>query len=154
MRITVLAVVRLLAMLRLFLVGTKCLARARWRRRWHLRIRLWMHLWSVLKTAQERPREPWALVRPGVERGVAQDAACGVEVLYSRGPIAGMPEEHTKHDVRGFRRWTISNRKPGKSSCAKKREVQWWMPFFSTPEGVGYKAFADARREALRCSKK
>ena len=71
----------------------------------------------------------------------------GVEVLYPRGPIAGVPDEHASQgavradgQIQGG--WLVELRRRGGSSVVD-------AVFFS-PDGVLHKSFADARREAMR----
>ncbi len=111
---------------------------------------------ASLVSSQNGTRTPSRTVGAGtsrVERGVAQDAACGVEVLYSRGPIAGMPEEHQTRRAR-FSALDDIQPKTWQVELRKKTGSTMVDAVFFDAEGVGYKAFADARREALRCSKK
>ncbi len=74
------------------------------------------------------------------------------EILYARGKIAEMPEAFASRRDRfapldGIQAgWTVELRKRAGSSVVDA--------VFFDPDGVGYKAFADARREALRASKK
>jgi len=73
------------------------------------------------------------------------------EILYARGKIAEMPEAFASRRDRfapldGIQAgWTVELRKRAGSSVVDA--------VFFDPDGVGYKAFADARREALRASK-
>ena len=73
------------------------------------------------------------------------------EILYARGKIAEMPEAFASRRDRfapldGIQTgWTVELRKRAGSSVVDA--------VFFDPDGVGYKAFADARREALRASK-
>lgn len=112
-------------------------------------------------TVPERQRASRPAVVPrrrgdsGVRRGDdgAEVAAAGegVEVLYARGPIAAMPEEYASRRDRfapldGLQEgWTVELRRRVGGSVVDA--------VFFGPDGVGYKAFADARREALRASK-
>lgn len=112
-------------------------------------------------TVPERQRASRPAVVPrrrgggGVCRGDdgAEVAAAGegVEVLYARGPIAAMPEEYASRRDRfapldGLQEgWTVELRRRVGGSVVDA--------VFFGPDGVGYKAFADARREALRASK-
>ena len=78
-------------------------------------------------------------------------AAAGVEVLYPRGPIAGVPDEHASRrerfapidEIQGG--WLVELRRRGGSSVVD-------AVFFS-PDGVLHKSFADARREAMRAKR-
>lgn len=111
---------------------------------------------ASLVSSQNGTRTPSRTVGAGtsrVERDVAQDAACGVEVLYSRGPIAGMPEEHQTRRAR-FSALDDIQPKTWQVELRKKTGSTMVDAVFFDAEGVGYKAFAEARREALRCSKK
>ena len=89
---------------------------------------------------------------PRSERGVAAEAGAGVEVLYARGKIADMPEAYASRRERFApldavqAGWTVELRRRGGSSAVDA--------VFFDPDGVGYKAFADARREALRAKGK
>lgn len=90
--------------------------------------------------------------RGGDDGGAGLAAAGeGVEVLYARGPIAAMPEEYASRRDRfapldGIQEgWTVELRRRVGGSVVDA--------VFFGPDGVGYKAFADARREALRASK-
>ena len=71
--------------------------------------------------------------------------------MYARGPIAAMPEEYASRRDRfapldGLQEgWTVELRRRVGGSVVDA--------VFFGPDGVGYKAFADARREALRASK-
>ena len=93
--------------------------------------------------------------RRGGGRGGAGAGAMGegtYEILYARGKIAEMPEAFASRRDRfapldGIQAgWTVELRKRAGSSVVDA--------VFFDPDGVGYKAFADARREALRASKK
>lgn len=74
-----------------------------------------------------------------------------VEVLYPRGPIAGLPDEHASRrdrfapidEIQGG--WRVELRRRGGSSVVD-------AVFFS-PDGVLHKSFADARREAMRAKR-
>ena len=89
---------------------------------------------------------------PRSERGVAAEAGAGVEVLYARGKIADLPEAYASRRERFApldavqAGWTVELRRRGGSSAVDA--------VFFDPDGVGYKAFADARREALRAKGK
>ena len=111
-------------------------------------------------TVPERQRASRPAVVPrrrgdgGVRRGDDGQVAAagkGVEVLYARGPIAAMPEEYASRRDRfapldGLQEgWTVELRRRVGGSVVDA--------VFFGPDGVGYKAFADARREALRASK-
>ena len=78
-------------------------------------------------------------------------AAAGVEVLYPRGPIAGVPDEHASRRERFAPideiqvGWQVELRRRGGSSVVD-------AVFFS-PDGVLHKSFADARREAMRAKR-
>ena len=78
-------------------------------------------------------------------------AAAGVEVLYPRGPIAGVPDEHASRRERFAPideiqvGWRVELRRRGGSSVVD-------AVFFS-PDGVLHKSFADARREAMRAKR-
>ena len=99
-----------------------------------------------------------AAAAPRVRRGGGDDdggggeaAAAPVEVLYPRGPIAGMPEEHASRqdrfvcidEIQGG--WLVELRRRGGSSVVD-------AVFFS-PDGVLHKSFAEARREAMRAKR-
>jgi len=90
-------------------------------------------------------------VRRGDDGAGVAAAGDGVEVLYARGPIAAMPEEYASRRDRfapldGLQEgWTVELRRRVGGSVVDA--------VFFGPDGVGYKAFADARREALRASK-
>ena len=89
---------------------------------------------------------------PRSERGVAVEAGAGVEVLYARGPIKDLPESYASRrdrfapldDIQDG--WTVELRRKNGSSVVDA--------VFFDPDGVGYKAFADARREALKSKKR
>ena len=89
---------------------------------------------------------------PRSERGVAAEAGAGVEVLYARGKIADLPEAYASRRERFApldavqAGWTVELRRRNGSSAVDA--------VFFDPDGVGYKAFADARREALRAKGK
>ena len=78
-------------------------------------------------------------------------ATAGVEVLYPRGPIAGVPDEHASRRERFAPideiqvGWQVELRRRGGSSVVD-------AVFFS-PDGVLHKSFADARREAMRAKR-
>ena len=78
-------------------------------------------------------------------------AATGVEVLYPRGPIAGVPDEHASRRERFAPideiqvGWQVELRRRGGSSVVD-------AVFFS-PDGVLHKSFADARREAMHAKR-
>ena len=88
----------------------------------------------------------------GGEAGAGAMGEGTYEILYARGKIAGMPEAFASRRDRfapldGIQAgWTVELRKRAGSSVVDA--------VFFDPDGVGYKAFADARREALRASKK
>ena len=75
----------------------------------------------------------------------------GTTVLYKRGAIADMPEEYASRRDRfapldGIQAgWQVELRQKAGSSVVDA--------VFFCPAGIGYKAFADARREALKASK-
>ena len=85
----------------------------------------------------------------GSADGSAGDSC--VEVLYPRGPIAGLPDEHASRrdrfapidEIQGG--WRVELRRRGGSSVVD-------AVFFS-PDGVLHKSFADARREAMRAKR-
>ena len=83
--------------------------------------------------------------------GSTGSAAAGVEVLYPRGPIAGVPDEHASRRERFAPideiqvGWQVELRRRGGSSVVD-------AVFFS-PDGVLHKSFADARREAMRAKR-
>lgn len=87
----------------------------------------------------------------GERDGSADGSAAGVEVLYPRGPIAGLPDEHASRrdrfapidEIQGG--WRVELRRRGGSSVVD-------AVFFS-PDGVLHKSFADARREAMRAKR-
>jgi len=89
---------------------------------------------------------------PRSERGVAVEAGAGVEVLYVRGKIKDLPESYASRrerfapldDIQDG--WTVELRRKNGSSVVDA--------VFFDPDGVGYKAFADARREALKSKKR
>ena len=89
---------------------------------------------------------------PRSERGVELEAGAGVEVLYARGKIADLPESYASRrerfapldDIQDG--WTVELRRRAGSSVVDA--------VFFDPDGVGYKAFADARREALKSKKR
>ena len=88
----------------------------------------------------------------GGEAGAGAMGEGTYEILYARGKIAEMPEAFASRRDRfapldGIQAgWTVELRKRAGSSVVDA--------VFFDPDGVGYKAFADARREALRASKK
>ena len=88
----------------------------------------------------------------GEEAGAGAMGEGTYEILYARGKIAEMPEAFASRRDRfapldGIQAgWTVELRKRAGSSVVDA--------VFFDPDGVGYKAFADARREALRASKK
>lgn len=99
-----------------------------------------------------------AAAAPRVRRGGGDDdggggeaAAAPVEVLYPRGSIAGMPDEHASRrdrfvcidEIQGG--WLVELRRRGGSSVVD-------AVFFS-PDGVLHKSFAEARREAMRAKR-
>ena len=102
----------------------------------------------------ERMRVSRALrdAAPRSERGVAHEAGPGVEVLYARGRIADLPDAYASRRNRfaplddAQAGWTVELRRREGSSAVDA--------VFFDPDGVGYKAFADARREALRAKKR
>lgn len=83
--------------------------------------------------------------------GSAANPGPGVEVLYPRGPIAGVPDEHASRrerfapidEIQGG--WLVELRRRVGSSVVD-------AVFFS-PDGVLHKSFADARREAMRAKR-
>ena len=106
-------------------------------------------------TARRLPSSTARVLRdatPRSERGVAAEAGAGVEVLYARGKIADLPEAYASRRERFApldavqAGWTVELRRRGGSSAVDA--------VFFDPDGVGYKAFADARREALRAKGK
>ena len=94
------------------------------------------------------------VARDAAGKGGGAGAGAGegtYEILYARGKIAEMPEAFASRRDRfapldGIQAgWTVELRKRAGSSVVDA--------VFFDPDGVGYKAFADARREALRASK-
>ena len=89
---------------------------------------------------------------PRSERGVTHEAGPGVEVLFARGKIADLPDAFASRRERfaplddAQAGWTVELRRRDGSSAVDA--------VFFDPDGVGYKAFADARREALRAKKR
>lgn len=84
-------------------------------------------------------------------QGATADDSSGFTVLYSRGPLAGLPEEHASRRERFAELdtlqpgWTVELRARGEGSTVE-------AVFFS-PTGQRVGAFAGARRMALQASK-
>ena len=84
-------------------------------------------------------------------QGSAADDSSGFTVLYARGPVGGLPEEHASRRERFAELdtmqpgWTVELRSRGEGSTVE-------AVFFS-PAGQRVGAFAAARRIALQASK-
>ena len=70
------------------------------------------------------------------------------EVIYSQGPISGIPEDHASRrdrfaELDTFQQgWTVELRQRNESGIVDA--------FFYSPEGKFHKSYADARRAALQ----
>jgi ribosome maturation protein SDO1 len=105
----------------------------------------------VVSPGESSAKSSAARLVPRADRGVATDAGEDVEVLYPRGAIRALPEAFASRRDRfaaldAFRvGWTVELRRKKGSSVVEA--------VFFDPDGVGYKTFADARREAMRAKK-
>ena len=99
-----------------------------------------------------RSARPVAPRRRDDGAGLGADApAAGTTTLYAKGAIAGLPDEH---ESRRARFAPLDDIQPGwRVELRQKPGSSIVDAVFFSPEDVGYKSFADARREALRSSK-
>ena len=108
---------------------------------------------AISAGAAESRTRGTGVVRPRRDASAADVSVVseGTVVLYRRGAIAGMPEEYASRRDRFAaldeiqEGWKVELRqKPGSSVVDA---------VFFCPMGIAYKAFAEARREALKASK-